>query len=53
MDLGDCDLPVSPQAGGGVGDVGQVGVAAAVPNAVHHAAGRRVRSLPITVGALL
>jgi xanthine dehydrogenase YagR molybdenum-binding subunit len=37
----------------GVGEVGLVGVAAAVANAVHHATGKRVRSLPITVDDLL
>jgi xanthine dehydrogenase YagR molybdenum-binding subunit len=37
----------------GVGEVGLVGVAAAVANAVHHATGVRVRSLPITLDALL
>ncbi|QRP50333.1 xanthine dehydrogenase family protein molybdopterin-binding subunit [Amycolatopsis sp. FDAARGOS 1241] len=37
----------------GVGEVGLVGVAAAVANAVHHATGIRVRSLPITLDALL
>jgi xanthine dehydrogenase YagR molybdenum-binding subunit len=37
----------------GVGEVGLVGVAAAVANAVYHATGRRIRSLPITVDDLL
>ncbi|MFI1469238.1 xanthine dehydrogenase family protein molybdopterin-binding subunit [Streptomyces wuyuanensis] len=37
----------------GVGEVGLVGVAAAVANAVHHATGRRIRSLPITIDRLL
>jgi xanthine dehydrogenase YagR molybdenum-binding subunit len=37
----------------GVGEVGLVGVAAAIANAIYHATGRRVRSLPITVDALL
>ena len=37
----------------GVGEVGLVGVAAAVANAVYHATGKRVRSLPITVDDLL
>ncbi|WIX75463.1 xanthine dehydrogenase family protein molybdopterin-binding subunit [Amycolatopsis carbonis] len=37
----------------GVGEVGLVGVAAAIANAVHHATGVRVRSLPITLDALL
>ena len=37
----------------GVGEVGLTGVAAAIANAVHHAIGVRVRSLPITIDALL
>ncbi|MDX6742427.1 xanthine dehydrogenase family protein molybdopterin-binding subunit [Actinocorallia sp. A-T 12471] len=37
----------------GVGEVGLVGIAAAVANAVHHATGRRVRDLPITIDDLL
>ncbi|MBX9396706.1 xanthine dehydrogenase family protein molybdopterin-binding subunit [Streptomyces sp. TRM72054] len=37
----------------GVGEIGLVGVAAAVANAVHHATGRRIRSLPITIDQLM
>jgi CO/xanthine dehydrogenase Mo-binding subunit len=37
----------------GVGEVGLVGVAAAVANAVYHATGKRIRSLPITIDDLL
>src|ERR1700704_2810177 len=33
----------------GVGEIGIVGVAAAIANAVHHATGQRVRDLPITL----
>jgi xanthine dehydrogenase YagR molybdenum-binding subunit len=36
----------------GIGEVGIVGVAAAVANAVYHATGRRVRDLPITLDKL-
>ncbi|MGD9925396.1 MAG: xanthine dehydrogenase family protein molybdopterin-binding subunit [Pseudorhodoplanes sp.] len=36
----------------GLGEIGIVGVAAAVANAVHHATGRRVRELPITLDKL-
>lgn len=32
----------------GVGEIGQIGVAAAVCNAIYHAVGRRVRSTPMT-----
>ena len=37
----------------GIGEVGIVGVAAAIANAVYHATGRRFRSLPITIDQLL
>ena len=37
----------------GVGEIGLVGIAAAIANAVFHATGRRVRSLPITIDQLL
>ncbi|NYI06747.1 xanthine dehydrogenase family protein molybdopterin-binding subunit [Allostreptomyces psammosilenae] len=45
--------PVNPAGTKGVGEIGLVGVAAAVANAVFHATGRRVRDLPITVEDLL
>jgi CO/xanthine dehydrogenase Mo-binding subunit len=37
----------------GIGEIGVVGVSAAIANAVRHATGRRIRSLPITVEQLL
>jgi aryl-alcohol dehydrogenase-like predicted oxidoreductase len=37
----------------GIGEIGVVGVSAAIANAVYHATGRRIRSLPITVEPLL
>jgi CO/xanthine dehydrogenase Mo-binding subunit len=37
----------------GVGEIGLLGIAAATANAVYHATGRRVRSLPITIDQLL
>jgi xanthine dehydrogenase YagR molybdenum-binding subunit len=37
----------------GVGEIGIVGVSAAIANSVYHATGRRIRSLPITVEQLL
>jgi CO/xanthine dehydrogenase Mo-binding subunit len=37
----------------GLGEVGTVGVSAAIANAVYHATGRRIRSLPITLDKLL
>jgi xanthine dehydrogenase YagR molybdenum-binding subunit len=37
----------------GIGEIGLVGMAAAIANAVFHATGRRIRSLPITIDRLL
>ena len=37
----------------GVGEIGIVGTAAAIANAVHHATGKRVRDMPITIDKLL
>jgi xanthine dehydrogenase YagR molybdenum-binding subunit len=37
----------------GVGEIGLVGMAAAIANAVFHPTGRRIRSLPITIDRLL
>jgi CO/xanthine dehydrogenase Mo-binding subunit len=37
----------------GIGEIGVVGVSAAIANAIYHATGRRIRSLPITVEQLL
>lgn len=36
----------------GVGEIGLVGIAAAVANAVHHATGKRIYLLPITLDSL-
>ena len=37
----------------GLGEIGIVGVPAAIANAVYHATGKRVRDLPITLDKLL
>jgi len=37
----------------GIGEIGIVGVPAAIANAVYHATGKRVRRFPITVDKLL
>ena len=37
----------------GVGEIGLAGMAAAIGNAVHHATGKRLRSLPITIAGLM
>jgi xanthine dehydrogenase YagR molybdenum-binding subunit len=47
------DEVVNPLGVKGVGELGLVGVAAAIANAVYHATGRRVRDLPITLDKLL
>jgi len=41
------DDVVGPLGAKGVGEIGQVGAAAAVANAVFHATGRRIRALPM------
>jgi xanthine dehydrogenase YagR molybdenum-binding subunit len=41
------DDVVNPLGVKGVGEIGQVGAAAAIANAVFHATGRRIRELPI------
>jgi len=47
------DPYVNPMGSKGLGEVGIVGTAAAIANAVHHATGIRVRDLPITLDKLL
>ncbi|RYD68194.1 MAG: xanthine dehydrogenase family protein molybdopterin-binding subunit [Verrucomicrobiaceae bacterium] len=47
------DEIVNPLGVKGLGEIGIVGVAAAVANAVYHATGKRVRDLPITPDKLL
>ena len=44
---------INPLGIKGVGEIGVVGTAAAVANAIHHATGKRVRDLPITLDKLL
>ena len=45
--------PSNPIGVKGIGEVGIMGVPAAIANAVYHATGRRIRSLPITTSQLL
>ncbi|MBA2555471.1 MAG: xanthine dehydrogenase family protein molybdopterin-binding subunit [Geodermatophilaceae bacterium] len=47
------DDHVNPMGSKGIGEIGIVGTAAAVANAVHHATGVRVRDLPIRLDKLL
>ncbi len=51
--LDEHDPHVNPMGSKGIGEIGIVGTAAAVANAVHHATGVRVRDLPITLDKLL
>jgi xanthine dehydrogenase YagR molybdenum-binding subunit len=46
------DTIVNPLGIKGLGEIGIVGVAAAIANAVYHATGKRVRDLPITLDKL-
>jgi len=47
------DSLVNPLGVKGLGEIGIVGVAAAIANAVFHATGKRIRDLPITLDKLL
>jgi xanthine dehydrogenase YagR molybdenum-binding subunit len=47
------DDTINPLGIKGLGEIGIVGVAAAVANAVYHATGKRVRDLPITLDKLM
>jgi xanthine dehydrogenase YagR molybdenum-binding subunit len=51
--LDEQDPYVNPMGSKGIGELGIVGTAAAIANAVHHATGVRVRDLPITLDKLL
>ncbi|MGW1840180.1 xanthine dehydrogenase family protein molybdopterin-binding subunit [Streptomyces sp. BBFR2] len=47
------DPHLNPMGSKGIGEIGIVGAAAAVGNAVHHALGVRLRTLPLTPDAVL
>jgi xanthine dehydrogenase YagR molybdenum-binding subunit len=47
------DSIINPLGVKGLGEIGIVGVAAAIANAVYHATGKRVRDLPVTLDKLL
>jgi xanthine dehydrogenase YagR molybdenum-binding subunit len=47
------DAHVNPIGAKGIGEIGIIGVAPAIANAVYHATGTRVRDLPITIEKLL
>ena len=48
----ETDDTINPLGIKGLGEIGIVGVAAAIANAVYHATGKRVRDLPITLDKL-
>jgi len=47
------DEAINPMGIKGLGEIGIVGVAAAIANAICHATGKRVRDLPITLDKIL
>ena len=47
------DTIVNPLGVKGMGELGMVGIPAAIANAVFHATGKRIRNLPITPDKLL
>ena len=47
------DSTTNPLGIKGVGEIGIVGVAAAVANAIYHATRKRVRDLPITINKII
>jgi xanthine dehydrogenase YagR molybdenum-binding subunit len=47
------DAHVNPIGAKGIGEIGIIGVAPAIANAVYHATGKRVRDLPITIEKVL
>ncbi len=47
------DKIVNPLGAKGLGELGMVGIPAAIANAVYHATGKRVRDLPVTPDKLL
>lgn len=51
--LEEVDDRSTPMGSRGIGEIGIVGAAAAIANAVYHATGRRVRDLPITPDKLM
>ncbi|MBV8753185.1 MAG: xanthine dehydrogenase family protein molybdopterin-binding subunit [Hyphomicrobiales bacterium] len=47
------DDEINPLGVKGVGEIGIVGTAAAIANAIYHATGKRVRDLPITIDKVM
>ena len=44
---------LTPTGTKGIGEIGLAGIAPAIANAIYHATGRRIRSLPITIDQLI
>lgn len=53
INVGEPDFEATTMGGKAVGELGIVGVAAAISNAVFHATGKRVRDLPITLDKII
>ncbi|MEM8675381.1 MAG: xanthine dehydrogenase family protein molybdopterin-binding subunit [Cyanobacteria bacterium P01_G01_bin.67] len=51
--VGEPDFNYNPMGVRGCGEIGITGVAAAITNALYHATGKRIRSLPITPDKLI
>ncbi|MEV0388919.1 xanthine dehydrogenase family protein molybdopterin-binding subunit [Nonomuraea sp. NPDC050643] len=51
--LEEHDDELNPMGSKGIGEIGIVGTAAAIGNAVHHATGHRIRDLPLTPAKIL
>jgi xanthine dehydrogenase YagR molybdenum-binding subunit len=51
--LSELDRDVNPAGVKGLGELANVGTAAAVANAIYHATGKRIRQLPIRIDTLL
>jgi len=51
--LSETDDYVNPLGVKGIGELGIVGTAAAIANAIHHATGKRLRSLPFTMANMI
>lgn len=49
----EVDREVNPAGVKGLGELGNVGTAAAAASAVYHATGRRIRDLPIRIDDLI
>jgi len=53
IDVGEPDHHATLMGGKAVGEVGIVGMAAAISNAVYHATGKRIRDLPLSLEKLI